>query len=595
MRTPAALQARAAREVLETTGLAVTYRRAMAPVTGAHVLKLPHPMPVAEARAHAERLMQARPELDYVEPDYRRYPRSTIPDDPDFNRQWHLLRPQDFTAAVNMPDAWDLTRGSSRIVMALLDQGITNHADLRPNLIGQNAAGSGYDMVSDDADGDGDGRDADPSDPGLSASALAPANWHGTHVAGLMAARPDNGLSVAGAGWNTRLLVVRILGENSGSLSDEVDGMLWAAGESVPGVPANPHPAMILNLSVGTDDFEECARTEQAAVDTLRAKGVAVVVAAGNENRNVDGSAPANCSGVLAVTGVTADGARAPFANYGRTLAVAAPGVELVSTWNTGAQTPADDAAGSLSGTSQSAPLVTATLALMLAANPKLRQDAIVAPGQRVAILESKLRAAARAFPETVDGASDPRGCNQNRQTPCVCTTATCGAGLLDAYQAVRAVSTPPVLRINAPRTVASEAAVVLDASASHDDAWGGRIVSSQWRQRDGRAVTLTQADSLSAGFTAPAPVSDETLTFELVLTDDVGLETRQSVDVLVRAATDTNTGGGSSGGGGAPGIPGLLLLAAVAASRLLKAGWRKRPRIRQLPRIGCLHHPHLQ
>lgn len=567
------LMARTAeRYVSEATGLQVRYKRAMATKTGAHVVRLPYAMDVEQARMYAGQLVANQPDIDYAEPDYRRYPLSTVPNDLQLNKQWHLMSPAEFAGAANVFNAWDLTKGSADIVVAVLDTGITNHEDLRPNLVGGSAAKSGYDMVSNDPAGDGDGRDADPSDPGVAATSkpcipetdeepVPPGEeppveentcWHGTYVSGLIAARPDNGKFVAGIGWNTRLSAVRILSESEGRLSDQVDGMLWAGGEKVPGIPDNKNPAVVLNLSIGTDNFETCSRTEQNAINILKKKGVSVVVAAGNENRNVEGSAPANCNGVISVTGVMKDGARTPFANYGELNDIAAPAEMIVSTSNDGKRKPADDSTAIGSGTSQAAPQVVGVLALMLAANDKLLDESVIAKADLVDMLEAKLKQSARPFPANIRGSDNPRGCNLNQKEPCVCTTATCGAGLLDAHRAVKAVSTVPQAKAGNNRNAAAKTQVTLDGSNSSDDEYGGKIASFQWEQVSGPQVVLTNADKAKATFTAPeAKQSGTQLVFELVVTDDTGLQAKQQVVITVP---------GKGGGGSLP----LLMLAGL-------------------------------
>ncbi len=547
--------------VAKATGLQVSYKRAMSAKTGAHVLRLPYAMDVEQARMYAGQLMENQPDIDYAEPDYRRYPMRTMPNDPQVNRQWHLMSPADFAGAANVVNAWDLTKGSADIVVAVLDEGMTNHVDLQSNLVGGSAAKSGYDMVGDDPAGDGDGRDSDPSNPGASVSSNEDSAWHGTVVGGLIAARPDNNKFVAGVGWNTRLAAVRILSESGGYLSDQVDGMLWAGGEKVPGVPNNKNPALILNMSIGTDSFETCSRTEQNAVDVLTKKGVSIVVAAGNENRNVEDSAPANCTGVISVSGVTKEGARAPFANYGELNDIAAPASDIFSTFNTGKRAPGSDTAKADSGTSQSAPQVAGVLALMLAANDKLLDENIVPKAELTQFLEKKLKQSARPFPEGAGDSDDPKGCNPDSEKSCVCTTATCGAGLLDALRAVKSVSTAPEARTGSNRNVDAQTVITLDGSSSTDDAYGGRITAYQWQQVSGPDVILSGADKAKATFTAPGAKkrSDTQLVFELTVTDDVGLKDSKQVVITVP----------DKGGGGNFPVSLLFLLGIAGLYRL--------------------------
>lgn len=557
-----AFRAMAARAVSNVTGNAVLYKRPMADITGAHVLKLPYPMSLAQAKAYAQQITRQNPNIDYVEPDLRRYVRRTVPNDAEFNQQWHLLAPEDFPGAANVVNAWDISTGKPEIVVAVLDEGMTDHADLRPAFVGGSLAESGYDMIAvADESGDGDGRDSNPANPGAAVGGNKTSRWHGTHVGGIIAARPDNGEFIAGVGWNTSLLAVRILSDVGGYLSDQVDGMLWAAGEEVPGIPDNPNPAHVLNMSVGSDVAFDCSRTEQNAINTIRARGTSIVVAAGNLNRNVNAYAPGNCDGVIAVTGVMPDGARAPYSNYGELVDIAAPGDKIHSTANTGTHAPLADGTKLESGTSQAAPQVAGVIALMLAANEKLLDTDVIKAADLPAVLEEKLKKSVRAFPVSIDGSDDAAGCNENQQTPCVCTTATCGAGLLDAQLALTAVTTRPLVKVGEDRRIAAEATVQLDGSASKDDSLGGAITRFQWEQIAGVTVTLSGRDKSIASFVAPAATNeDQVLRFKLTATDDVGLQSSAEVELTVAgtsaevdggdddAGADSDTGAGDAG-----------------------------------------------
>ncbi len=530
--------------VSRVTGSDVAYKRAMADITGAHVLKLPQPMSIMQAQAYAQRITRQNPQIDYIEPDVRRYVQRTVPNDTEFNQQWHLLAPADFPGAANVVNAWDISKGKPEIVVAVLDEGMTDHVDLRPAFVGGSLLESGYDMIAvADESGDGDGRDSDPSNPGTAVGSNQTSRWHGTHVGGIIAARPDNGEFTAGVGWNTSLLAVRILSEVGGYLSDQVDGMLWAAGESVPGVPDNLHPAHVLNMSVGSDVAFDCSRTEQNAINTIRERGVGIVVAAGNLNRNVSAYAPGNCDGVITVSGVMPDGARAPYSNYGELIDIAAPGDKIHSTANTGTHAPLADGSRLESGTSQAAPQVAGVIALMLAANENLLDENIIKPADLPGVLEEKLKRSVRAFPTMIDGSDDSQGCNENQQTPCICKTTTCGAGLLDAKRALEAVTTRPWVELGNDREISAEAVVQLDGSASRDDSFGGEITRFQWEQIKGPTVMLSGGDQNKATFVAPVAASEaQVLRFKLTATDDVGLKSSAEIELTVPGA-DTGMG----------------------------------------------------
>ena len=277
--------------------------------------------------------------------------------------QWYLKPPgptgtaaNTAPSSINAEQAWDLTTGSSSIVIADLDTGIRfDHPDFQ----GGNIL-AGYDMVAADnanADGtggtdfstanDGDGRDADASDPGdwVSASDVAnnpdftnctvdpTSSWHGTQTAGLMGAATNNGIGIASVGHgNVKVMPVRVLGKCGGFDSDIQAGMLWAAGLAVPGVPANPTPARVLNMSLG--GTEACSAAYQDIVNQVVAAGAVIVVAAGNGDSNGIGTSvgsPANCTGVIAVAALRSAGDKVGFSNLGPEVAIAAPGGNCVN------------------------------------------------------------------------------------------------------------------------------------------------------------------------------------------------------------------------------------------------------------------------
>ncbi len=439
-------------------GVALHHLRPLA--GGAHLLRLPGYRPLAEAQALASALA-ADPSIEYAEPDaFMR--RLLVPNDALYASQWHY---KEFTSEIggaNLPAAWDITTGSAATVVAVIDTGLVPHADLDGNLLdGLGRVLPGYDFISLDSSGgcngqpctanDGNGRDSDPSDPGDWITAAedegtdstggffkdctdpAPggqasnSSWHGTHVAGTIGALSNNATGVSGINWNAKLLPVRVLGKCGGYLSDIAEGMRWAAGLSITGVPTNANPAKVLNLSLGGDGA--CGPTYQSAVDAVTAAGATVVVAAGNESSDVSNSRPANCNGVIAVAATTRTGAKASYSNFGSLIKIAAPGGGsgngVLSTLNSGTTTPTASPAGdtyaSYQGTSMATPHIAGIASLMLAVNPALTPAQVL----------STLQATARAFP-TGTGAD--------------CTTSTCGAGIVNAAAAVAQASNPPSL-----------------------------------------------------------------------------------------------------------------------------------------------------
>ena len=393
----------------------VQMRRLRGTALGANVMKLDRRLK-APALAALARLIAAHPDVEYAEPDRRMHILAT-PNDYLYPLQWHYF---EAAGGINAPAAWDLSTGSG-VVVAVIDTGYRPHVDLVANMV------AGYDMIGLDRDtndafvaNDGGGRDADPLDPGdgvaagecYVGSAAANSSWHGTHVAGTIAAVTNNASGVAGVAYGARFQPVRSLGRCGGYTSDIADAISWASGCTVNDVQQNANPARVINLSLGGGGA--CAITTQSAINGARSRGVVIVVAAGNSNANVSTSSPANCQGVIAVAAVDRSGGKASYSNYGAGITLAAPGGDMrssgtngvLSTWNVGTTTPGADAYAYASGTSMATPHVSAVAALMFSANPGLK------PGQ----VERLLQTSARAFP-----------------APC----SPCGAGIVDAGAAV--------------------------------------------------------------------------------------------------------------------------------------------------------------
>ena len=403
-------------------GVSMQYLRAMS--GDASVLSLPEALPLAQVQAICAKLMNL-PEVAYAEPDQRLFPALT-PNDTYYANQWDLFE----SNGINAPAAWDITTGVSSIVVADIDTGITNHADLSGRTV------PGYDFISDSRiANDGSARDSDPSDPGdwitaaenssgfFAGCGVRNSSWHGTHTAGTIGANGNNGLGVAGINWHSRILPVRVLGKCGGTTSDIVDGLRWAAGLSVPGVPANPNPAKVANLSLGGSG--SCDATWQNGINAVTAAGMVVVVAAGNSNSDAGSFQPASCDGVITVAATNRSGGRASYSNFGSKVEISAPGGQqsfsndpngILSTLNTGTQGPVADTYIYYQGTSMATPHVTGVVSLMFSLNPALT------PAQVLIILQNT----ARPFP----GGSN-------------CNTSLCGSGMLDAATAVNDVLPP--------------------------------------------------------------------------------------------------------------------------------------------------------
>lgn len=374
----------------------------------------------------------ARGDVEYAHPNYRLYPTRT-PNDPLYAQQWHY-------PAINLPQAWDTERGQTNpVTVAVIDTGqLLQHPDFDPGRILP-----GFDMISDPSNArDGNGRDNNPEDSG---DLIEPtqSSYHGTHVAGTILARSDNNLGVAGVSWGARLLPVRVLGVQGGSLVDITDGMLWAAALPVEGAPNNPNKAAIINMSLG--GARPCNQTPlyQEVINRINAAGVIIVAAAGNNAQNVANFTPASCSGVITVGGTGPSGGRAPYSNFGTRIDVMAPGGNVSVNLNGiqsggGVLSPLkSDPSNQFNyvfyhGTSMAAPHVAGLIALMKSVRPSLtRAEAL-----------DILRRTARPLNQTqCQGETDAR-----HPTPPPGITATdCGAGLVDAQAAIQALGGAPV------------------------------------------------------------------------------------------------------------------------------------------------------
>ena len=424
----------------------------------------------------AERLAR-RADVAYAVPDERRRA-FAVPNDPLLMGgpasglgpavgQWYLRAPDDtFRSATHATGAWARVTGSPSIVVAVLDTGVlSDHVDLAGRVL------PGQDLIDDtDTANDGGGRDSDASDPGDWITAVEDSNsrgpffqcgqsdstWHGTQVAGIVGAAADNGIGMAGTAHGVRILPVRVLGKCGGFDSDIIAGMYWAAGKAQQGLPGSATPARILNLSLGGSG--SCSQAYRAAIAELAAAPyrAVVVAAAGNSTGHAVGT-PANCPGVISVTGLRHTGSKVGFADLGPEVTIAAPAgncvnidfgspclYPILTTTNSGTRAPVagssiwSDSFNASFGTSFSAPIVAGSVALMLSARPSLTPTELI----------DTLRRTARPFPVSGsdNGADDPTPVPMCRQPDgidqlqCYCTVGLCGAGMLDIDAAVLAV-----------------------------------------------------------------------------------------------------------------------------------------------------------
>lgn len=381
--------------------------------------------------------LRADPNVEYAQPNYRLYAIGTrfatrnlvdiVPNDPRFAEQWHYHNNGTGTSespgGINLPRAWETSTGSNSVSVSVLDTGILpNH----PDILGSGNLVTGYDMISDPFvgndgdDQDTDDRDPNPTDPGDALVAgecgggWPPSDredsWHGTHVSGTIGVgKTNNGVGIAGVNWSVSVQAVRVLGKCGGWTSDINDGIRWAAGLSVPGVPNNTSPARVINMSLGTPPGVPCSvsPSTQSAIDDAVAEGAVVVVAAGNDAVDASQVSPASCNNVITVAANDANGdLETEYSNFGSTVEIMAPGGDVTPNPAGGVLSMVKGGYAFYNGTSMAAPHVSGVAALWLAVDPSLT------PAQLLTALRSA------ALPRTAAQCPQP-----------------CGAGLLNAVR----------------------------------------------------------------------------------------------------------------------------------------------------------------
>jgi serine protease len=234
----------------------------------------------------------------------------TTPNDELFHYQWNHSQ-------LNLPQAWDITQGDPSVVVAVIDTGVLlDHPDL------QNKTVEGFDFIKNiRISQDGDGLDPNPDDPGDQLPGGS--SFHGTHVAGTIAAVTNNKEGIAGVSWFSKIMPLRVIGKGGLGLDYDIEQAIrYAAGLPNDSGRLPAQPADIINLSLGgpaiSTDFQQL-------IEEVQNKGIIIVAAAGNEDTDTP-VFPAALDGVIAVGAVDMDKQRASYSNYGSYIDVVAPG-----------------------------------------------------------------------------------------------------------------------------------------------------------------------------------------------------------------------------------------------------------------------------
>ncbi|GGA34064.1 S8 family serine peptidase [Dyella nitratireducens] len=389
--------------------LTVIYKRKLG--VGAELVQTSHKLDMAEANALMQKIA-TNPDVVYVEPDRKlridevslpTFPSfradlgskaSSIaplvfnPDDPYYqnDRQWNFRWPG--ISSANIDHAWDLADGTG-VTVVVIDTGMAPNPDSNDDFVCE-----GYNFSKDDADY-GKRCGWDPGHP--RGTSFGPSSWHGTKVAGIINARTNNGMGLAGVAYGAKLIPLRTAAYDGAYDSDISDSIEWASGGHVDGFDDIERPAQVINISIGSYFTNPCATPNVIglAVQRAIARNVVLVASAGNESRNSSDPndptfrgyhLPSTCPGVIAVAATDYSGNRAVYSNYGAAVALAVPAGDGIGnpeqmyyewSWmlsNSGEYEPVQDTVPKIApdaGTSYAAPLVTGTVALMISARQR--------------------------------------------------------------------------------------------------------------------------------------------------------------------------------------------------------------------------------
>ena len=341
--------------------------------------------------------LRERDDVLYAEPNYI-YQLNLEPNDEHYKLQWHY-------PTINLPGAWDITTGNNKVVVAVLDSGITSNKDFNCN-----RTVKGYDFID---------MDRDPSDDDLV--------QHGTHVAGTIGVCSNNTTGVTGVDWNAKLLHARVCGNQGCFLSSLILGLQWTTGlmNNIAGLPKNNNPADVVNMSLGGPGL---SRAMQETVNFLVKQDKIVIVAAGNQSNKAELYDPAGLEGVITVGAINRNENIAAYSNHGYSLEIMAPGGQIFAESfeeKDGVLSTVKDGFAYSQGTSMAAPHIAGVISLMKAVNPDLNW------AKATHYLQS----------------------TTNPINTSLCQKHGCGAGLVNAQAAVQAASTNqpigPMLRLS--------------------------------------------------------------------------------------------------------------------------------------------------
>ena len=346
--------------------------------------------PAFQLQSSAVKSLSEHPWVEIAEPNYI-YRIKRVPNDPMLGQLWGMINSGQADSAkksgvpgvdIGAEQAWDIQTGSRDIVVAVIDTGINyNSADLKPNMWVNEAEASGKTGVDDDGNGIVDDIHGAAFTNKKSTGNPLDDHGHGSHCAGPIGAKGDDGKGIVGVAWNVRLMGIKFLTKDGGgTLEDAIKSIDYATKMG----------ANIMSNSWGGGGYSE---TLKAAIERANKVGILFVAAAGNEANNNDAKPtyPATYSvpNVLSVAAVDNQGRIASFSNYGKnTVHVGAPGVNIYSTTTTGYD--------SWSGTSMATPHVSGIAALIVSQFPKMThlelRERIITTAKPLSGLRGKVR-----------------------------------------------------------------------------------------------------------------------------------------------------------------------------------------------------------